>query len=178
MQFLKKRIAVMESKADNYSLAKIFENLFNTQCLGSAGLAINAGSAATWKMTNAAALPYEIGGVTYSKVAATAQAVPTAITWAAVASVFNAGGFLIGLDSAGAVSTYPTNVTSAASAAAALAGVSWPAVPDNICVIGGLIIANSAANTAFTGATTALDAANISVLYFNTTGPFFPTAPL
>lgn len=178
MQYLKKRISQMEPKADNLSLAKIFENLFNTQCLGSAVLAINAGSAATWKMTNGSALPYLINGVSFSKAAATAQAVPTAITWAAVASTFNAGGFLIGLDSAGAVSTYPTNVTSAASAAAALAGIVWPAVPDNVCVIGGVIVTNSAANTAFTGATTALDAANISTLYFNTTGPFFPTAPL
>lgn len=178
MQYQKKRISQMEPKADNLSLGKIIESFYDTQCLGSAVLDINAGSAATWKMTNAAALPYVINGVTFAKTAATAQAVPSAITWAGVASVFNAGGFLVGLDSAGTVSTYPTNVTSAASAAAALAGIKWPAVPEGICVIGGVIVRNTAANTAFTAATTALDAANISTLYFNTIGPFFPTAPL
>lgn len=176
MLYIKKRLAQMPPEQRQFDLGKIFENLYATQCLGSAALVINAGSAVTWKMANAAALPYVINGVLASKAAATAQAVPSAVSWTGAASVFNAAGFLIALDSAGAVTTYPTNVTATASAATALSGLVWPAIPDTVCVIGGIVVTNSAANTTFTAATTALDAANITTLYFNTTGPFYPTA--
>lgn len=152
-----------------------FQDLFARQALASAALAINAGSAATWKMGNSAALPYVINGQLATKAAATAQAVPTAVTWAAVASTYNAGGFLIALDAAGTVFTYPTNVTaSTVSSANALSGLLWPTVPESQCVIGAVVVYNTAANTAFTAGTTALDAANIGVQYINITGPFYP----
>lgn len=179
MLFIKKLIAQFAPEHKNFGLVQLFKSLYSTQCLGSAVLAINAGSAATWKMTNSVALPYLINDVMYRKAAATAQAVPTQITWSAVASTYNAGAFLIGLDNAGNVSTYPTNVTATTtSQAAAVAGIVWPAVPEGVAVIGAIVISTSAANTAFTGATTALDAANITVDYINIQGPFFPTAPI
>lgn len=159
-----------------YGLQKVFEALFNTQSLGNAGLAINAGAAATWKMTNSAALVYVIGGQAYRKAAVTAQAVPSAISWTGVASTYNAGAFLITLDSSGTVTTIPSSVVSTtASQAAAVAGISWPQVPVGSVVIGAIVISTSTANTTFTAGTTALDAAGISVDYINVQGPFFPT---
>lgn len=155
------------------------QDLFARQCLGSAALAINGAAGPTWKMTNAAALPYLINGTLLTKTAATAQAVPTAVSWAAVASTYNAGGFLIALDNAGNIVTFPTNITSTTtSAAAALAAIVWPVVPDTYCVIGAIVINNTAANTAFTGGTTNLDAANIGVNYINVTGPFYPVTQI
>lgn len=175
-----KRFLVQDGPvAMQLGVMRSFQDLFARQSLASAALAINAGSAATWKMGNTAALPYLINGQFLTKAAATAQAVPTAITWAAVASTFNAGGFLVALDAAGTVFTYPTNVTaSTVSSANALAGLVWPTVPDDKCVIGAIVVYNTAANTAFTGATTALDAANIGAQYISTVGPFYPVTPV
>lgn len=175
-----KRFLVQDGPvAMQFGVQKSFQDLFARQPLASAALAINAASAATWKMGNATALPYLVDGRLATKAAATAQAVPTAISWAAVASTFNAGGFLIALDAAGTVFTYPTNVTaSTVSSANALAGLVWPVVPEDKCVIGAIVVYNTAVNTAFTGNTTALDAANIGVQYINAVGPFYPVTPV
>lgn len=179
MLFIKKLIAQFPPEHKNFGLVQLFKSLFSTQSLGNAALAINAGSAATWKMANASPLLYVVNDVTYRKTAATAQAVPSQISWTGVASTYNAGAFLIGLDAAGNVNTYPTNVTSTtASQAAAVSAIVWPAVPEGVAVIGAIVISTSAANTTFTAATTALDAANITVDYINVQGPFFPTAPI
>jgi len=50
----------------------------------------------------------------------------------------------------------------------------WPKVPPGYAVIGAIVISTGTANTTFTAATTALDAAGITVDYINVQGPFFP----
>ena len=179
MEKIKRYLVQDGPMATQLGVLRGVQDLFARQALASAALAINAASAATWKMGNAAALPYLINGQLLTKTAATAQAVPAAVTWAAVASTYNAGGFLIALDAAGTVTTFPTNVTaSTVSSANALAGIIWPTVPDTYCVIGAIVVYNTAVNTAFTGGTTALDAANIGAQYINVTGPFYPVTPV
>lgn len=171
------RINQLANQQDAFQLNKAVEHLFRTQALNSAALRIQGGSAAaTWQSQNV--VTYVVDGVASALAAQSSQAVPTAITWAAVASVFQAGAFLITVDGSGTVRTIPTNVGSGASAAAALQGVQWPSVPQGQVVIGVVVIANTAANVAFTGATTNLDGTNISTTFINITGPFFPVAGL
>lgn len=176
MQVQRLRLNALSNKQDAMELGRAFENLFRTQALNSGNLRIQGGSAApTWQTQNA--IIYTIEGVTYSLAAQSSQAVPSAITWTAVASTFQAGAFLITADAGGTVRTIPTNVGTGTSAALALQGIVWPPVPIGQVVTGIVIIANSAANTAFTAATTNLDAANISTTFINVSEPFFPTAP-
>lgn len=176
MQVQRIRLNSLSNTKDAFELGKAFENLFRTQALNSGNLRIQGGSAAaTWQTQNA--LIYVLDGVTYSLAAQSSQAVPTAITWSAVASTFQAGAFLITVDAGGTVRTIPTNIGVGTSAALALQGIVWPPVPLGQVVFGIVLIANSAANTAFTGATTNLDAANISTTFINISEPFYPTAP-
>ncbi len=121
------------------------------------------------------ALTYLNSGQLYQKAAVAANAVPAALSWAAVAGSFNAGALLLSVDVAGNLYTYVSSITaSPTSQAAALNGLVWPWVPETQTVIGAIVVSSSAANTAFTGGTTNLDAANIAATYINTTGPFFP----
>ena len=174
MLAIKKRLQQAFPTNDRFQLLKAFESLFNTQALSSGGLTFTT---TTWQ--TAAAVPYLINNVTFTKAVFTTQAVPTSIAWTGAASTFNAGAFLIGLDSAGTVTTYPSAVTaSTVSAAATLGLLVYPQVPDNVCVIGTIIIQATTANTTFTPAVTALNAAGITTTFINTVGPFFPINPI
>lgn len=174
MQAIKKRLLDIPHRQESFALIKAFETLFGNQVLGSAGLAINAGTAATWKMTNAAPLVYTINGATYTKAALTAQAIPASA--ALTASGNQAVAVMLCLDAGGTLSTYVSAVSTGASVAAAVSGVIYPQVPENVAVIGVIIIGSAA--TAFTPGTTALDAAGITTTYINVTGPFFPIPPV
>ena len=175
MLAIKKRLLALINTREAFELTKAFETLFNTQCLGSAALAINAATAATWKMSNATPLPYSITGQLYLKTAAAAQAIPAAAALTATAN--QAVMVTLALDAAGNITTYTSGVSvSTVSSAVAVANLIPAFVPDNLCVIGVLVIASVA--TVFTPGTTALDAVGITVTYINTTGPFFPIAPV
>lgn len=54
-----------------------------------------------------------------------------------------------------------------------LLGITLPQVPQNVAPVG-LIIVETAGGATFTGGTTALDAANVTVAYVSVTGPFDP----
>jgi len=171
MQLIKKRlINGIPDRREGFELLKVFEHLYATQSLGSAGVAFTT---TTWQTTNA--VPYLINGVTYTKAAVSTQAVPTSLAWTGVASTFNAGAFVIALDSSGAITLFTTAITSStASAANALAALVWPVIPENFCVIGAVIIQSTTANTTFTPGTTNLNAAGITSTFINTQGPFYP----
>lgn len=171
---IKKRLQVLPNSREAFELLKALEQCYNTQCLGSAGLAINAATTPTWKMTNASALPFIINGVLATKAAATAQAIPAAAALSATGQ--NAVMVTVGLDITGALNLFTSPVSTAPNAVAALAGIIPAQVSDGIAVIGQIIIQSNA--TAFTPGTTNLDAAGITVTYVNTTGPFFPISPI
>jgi hypothetical protein len=175
MQSIKKRlIDGIFANGEQMALLKLFESLFNTQNLVSPALAIKAGGSSPQFQTGA--FTYLINGQLYQKAAVAANSVPAALSWPGTAGLYNAGAVLLSVDAAGNLYTNVSNVTaSAASQAAAMNGIVWPWIPETQTVIGGFIVSTSAANTAFTGGTTNLDAANIAVAYFNTTGPFFPS---
>lgn len=176
MQVQRIRLNQLSNTKDAFELGKAFENLFRTQPLNSGNLRIQGGSgAATWQTQNA--VLYMVNGVLCSLAAQSTQAVPTAITWSAVANTFQAGAFLITVDAAGTVNTIPTNVGSGASAAVALGNIVWPLVPAGQVVIGLVVIANAAANVAFTGGTTNLDATNITTTFINFVDALYPSAP-
>lgn len=55
----------------------------------------------------------------------------------------------------------------------AVAGVKWPDIPKGVAVVGYCLLEN-ASGSAFTGGTTALDAAGITLTYANGSGPLAP----
>ena len=169
---IKKRLITLPNAREAFELQKVFEQCYNTQALGSGALAINAGSAATWKTVNT--IPYIINGALYTKAAVTAQAVPAAAALSATGQ--NAVMITIGLDAGGNVNTFTSAPATGPSAAAALASIIPAQVADGVAVIGHIIIQSNA--TIFTPATTALDAAGITATYINIVGPFFPVSPV
>jgi hypothetical protein len=132
---------------------------YSSQPLTSAGLVINAGGAAFPKI-GAADFYACVNGILVKIAAGTAMPALTGIT--APAGGFNVACFYV--DSAGVVTA------AGGTPAATLAGVVFPAPPDQKALIGFLIITNAGA---FTGGTTALDGG--TTIYVNTTGPFDPT---
>lgn len=170
MQLIKKRLLALPDRREAFELTKVFESLFSTQSLGSAGVAFTT---STWQTTNT--VPYLINNVLSIKPVLSAQAVPAALAFPGTASTFNAGAFLIALDSAGNVTTFTTAVTASTSSAAnALSSIVWPIVPETYCVIGAIVIQSTTAATPFVPGTTALNAAGITSTFINTQGPFFP----
>jgi hypothetical protein len=82
------------------------------------------------------------------------------------ASAYGAAVFAI--DVAGNLTAYFTNT-------GALANLVMPPIPTNVAVIGQVVIQNGTASV-FTGNTTALDTASLTVTYINQVGPFYPNA--
>lgn len=123
----------------------------------SAGLAIKAGSSALAKSVNT--IYYWLNGVLYTKAAADMAAL-TGINIANGSK--NVVAFCI--DSAGTLTAV------AGTAATTLAGIVPPTIPNNVAVIGWILIDNGTGST-FTGGTTALDAASLTVTYVNGVGP-------
>lgn len=168
---IKKRLITLPNAREAFELQKVFEQCYNTQCLTSAGVTAS-GAVATWSTS---ALTYILNGVTLAKAALTTQAVPAAA--ALTATGFQAVVVVIGLDIAGNMTQYVSQVaTSANSAADALGKLIYPQIPDGIVVIGGYIVQSNA--TVFTPGTTLFNAAGITAVSFNTVGPFFPVSPV
>lgn len=156
---------------------RAFQDHYVRQNLVSAGLAIKTAGASP--QFQSAAIAYLLGGQLLKKVAVAATTLSTAVAWTGVASTFNAGGVLLTIDNAGNITQVPTSIVSTlTSQAAAIAGITWPVVPDNVVVIGAIVVSTSAANTTFTGGTTNLDAANITVDYLNIVGPMYPVTQI
>lgn len=136
-----------------------------TSMLSPAGLAIGGGA----KKTAQAAKPFVAlaNGTLVYKAAATGMSV--------LSGAIAAGKHAIWawyIDSAGTITT-STKTADADSVAAAFALM--PAVPAGKAQIGFIIVSNGSAS-AFTGETTALDAANMTVVYVDTVG--HQTAPV
>lgn len=168
MQLIKKRILALPDRREAFELLKVFETLFTTQCLGSAGLAINGVGAATVRAVNAfSAL---VANVHVYKAAATAL---TALPALPLVPTLQYQMWTFTIDGAGNLYTLP------GAPALTLAGVQIPIVPESPvqAVIGSLVLYNGTAAT-FTPNTTALDTALLVPVYNSTVGPFFPTPPL
>lgn len=155
-------------------------NALGGMCLTKGVLAINAGSAATVKTTNA--LVYGVGGVLYTKAALAAQAitvthrydgkpVSTADT-AYVQPINTTVIYVVALNSAGTVavvqSTYAGQQVTYGSDLSKIvtAGGGLPTLPAGYTPIGAIKVATNGSAT-FTAGTTALDAAGVTATYFD-----------
>lgn len=157
-------------------------------CLSYVTLAINAGSAATFKTTGTTT--YCIGGKMLQKAALSAQAFTSGHKAQAPVTI---GGtaygttalYLVQLDAAGTVSTKQSNIAIAGiDADGKVSGTAMPApydqrasLPesDSGCAPIGFIKVTTNNSTTFTPGTTALDAAGLTVTYTNLA--FDPVTP-
>lgn len=156
----------MTTLRDTYN--RMDRDLHGYRNLTPAVLAINAASAATFKTTSA--YVYVCDGIFKAKTALSAQAFSTGH---AVQAIGNTQYYTVGLDAAGAVTTYQGPAPSVYAINAALInGVAATAVLGTISdVPGGItpvgLIKVTTTSAAFTPGTTALDAAGITVAYFD-----------
>lgn len=134
-----------------------FNNAQLYRSMGSAGLAIKAGGSAIVK--NGTAVSLLVNGA-HVEVAANTDA-------AALSGVIPAATYNCWLVSTSDGSTLTTTFGTAGASAAA---VVLPAVPSGETALGYVIVTKSDGD--FTGATTALDAANVTTTYVNIIGGF------
>jgi len=149
----------------NQNLRDVITKLQTNACdmvLNSAGLAIKTSSSAVAKSANA--ITAIIDGVLVSKAAADMAALVGTIP----ASKF--GLFVFSINASGTLVTTPGTLNGAA-----IGDLVFPTIPSGNVVIGFIVVQNGSAS-AFTGGTTALDAANITTTYVNTPFPFNPNA--
>lgn len=170
MEKLNPIIAAMPDKMAAAQLSKVFTGIYNrlnSVCLTSAGLAIKAGGGVLVK-TGAAATTLSVEGRLASIAAATDM---PALSGTVANATFNV--FVFSQDRAG------TRYTSMGTAAATLAGVKFPNIPDTRAIIG-FIVVNPTGTGDFVGGTTALDDATVvpNVVYNNTVGAFAVNAAL
>lgn len=151
------------------SKASINRKLEGYRNMTAAVLAINAAGAATFKTTSA--YSYLVDGIFKSKTALAAQAFSAGHAVQAAGTTLY---YTVGLDAAGNVTTYQGTAPSANQIAAALmngqAASSVPSniadVPDGVTAVGLIkVVTNS--STTFTPGTTLLDAAGLTVTYYD-----------
>lgn len=150
---------------DGYNLSRPVNALadrYSSQAVNSAGLVINAGAAAFPKI--GATDFYAVANGILVKVAA-GTALPALTGINITAGAFNVVCYFV--DSAGVLTV------AAGNQGATLALVTFPQFPVRKALVGFLIITNAGA---FTGGTTALDAA--TTVYISPTGAFDPTVLL
>lgn len=132
-------------------------------------LAINGAGAATFKTTNAYA--YLCDGIYKAKTALAAQAFSAGHAVQAAGTTMY---YAVGLDASGNVSTYQGTAPNANAIAAAIQNGSGsasvvgsiPDVPNGVTPVGLIkVVTNSA--TTFTAGTTALDAAGVTVTFYD-----------
>lgn len=158
--------------------------LLGNVTLAKAVLAINAGGAATVKTTSA--IPYTVDGIHYSKALLAAQSIAVTHDWrrqpggAYVQPAGTTVYYTLGLDKTGAVcvvqgsyagqkwGTDPTlGLGNGSNMGTSYQGTGdLPDVPDGFTAFGIMKVTTSGAAT-FTPGTTALDAANVAVSYFD-----------
>ena len=152
------------------------QNLLGNQSVGKATLAINAAAAATVKTT--AAYSYSVGGVWYTKAALAAQSIApthtihgTVVGGAYVQPVSTTVYYTIALNAAGAVAVVQGSFAGQNLALLNI-GTSFvgdgfvPDVPAGYTPVGVIKVVTNGATT-FTPGTTALDAAGLTVSYFD-----------
>jgi hypothetical protein len=132
----------------------------NTNMLTKAGLAIKAGASALAKTAIASAAL--VGGVPVY-IAANTDMAPLLGTLATASSA--AWAFYV--DAAGVITT---SEKTASVATHALAVAAIPAPPASKAMIGFIVVTNATGSN-FVGGTTALDAASLTVTYYDATGP-------
>jgi len=145
----------------SYSLSKALSELYKTQVLSSAGLAIKAGSSAIVKQGSAYAVV--VNGVL---VAIAANTDTAALTGANVATA-TSNIYLLAIDATGTTTWYP------GVAGATVGAIALPTIPFNVAVVGGILVQNATGSN-FVPGTTALDTGSLTVTYLNNVGPFFP----
>lgn len=170
MEKLQPLMAALPNQGEAATLSKILAGIYrrlNTCALTSAGLVIKAGASALVK-TGATKTTLSVEGVLVSLAAATDM---PALVGTVVNATFNV--FVFSLDKAG------TAYVQMGTAAATLAGVKFPVVPDTRAIIG-FIVVNPTGTGNFVGGTTALDDATVvpNVVYNNTVGATCVTAAL
>lgn len=137
-------------------------------------LAINAASAATIKSTNA--YTYAVNGILYSKAALSAQVITNmtgpvqASTTTYVQPISTTVYYVVCLDAAGTVSIVQGSYATQALGGGAIGDGSIPDVASTVTPIGIFKVATNASAT-FTAGTTALDAAGVTVTYYDVAGP-------
>lgn len=160
----------MPSLADVQNRA--IRNLLGTRMLSKPTLAINAGSAATFKTTNTNY--FSVNGIQYSFAAlsanaltadATQQALITGQTGFYVQPASTTVYYVVGINAAGTVRTFQGTYTGQTftNFVNTLGDSSIPDIGDSYCPIGYIKVVTGAAT--FTPATTALDAASITFTF-------------
>lgn len=150
------------------------------RCFSKATLAINAGAAATIKTTGATT--YSVGGVFYSKAALSAQSIAithrfdggvvTADRPAYVQPISTTVIYVIAVNAAGTVAVVQgsyagQSITFLPDLSKIVTGAGGvPAEPEGYTAIGAIKVVTNGSTT-FTPATTALDAAGLTVTYFD-----------
>ena len=161
MEKIKQLLIVGGAQILPETISRAFNDPYSRQALNSGGLAIKAASGVLVKSVNV--ITAIVNGVLVQKAAGDMPAL-TGLNIAA--SAYGAAVFAI--DVAGNLTAYFTNT-------GALANLVMPPIPTNVAVIGQVVIQNGTASV-FTGNTTALDTASLTVTYINQVGPFYPNA--
>ena len=145
-------------------LAPIADRM-STQALRNSTLVIKAGASALAK-TGAADSYFVVQGIPVKIAAGTDMA-----AFSGVVALSTTNVFCFFVDSAG------TLTSAMGTGAALLANVKFPPFPEGKCLVGFVLITQSAGG-AFTGGTTALDDATTTAVYASPTGPFDPSVLL
>jgi hypothetical protein len=161
MEKIKQLLIVGGAQILPETVSRAFNDPYSRQALNSGALAIKAGSSALAKSVNV--ITAIINGVLVQKAAGDMPA----LTGLNIANG-SFGAVVFALDVAGNLTAYFSNT-------GALANLVMPPIPTNVAVIGQLVIQNGT-GSAFTGGTTALDTASLTVTYINQVGPFYPNA--
>lgn len=170
MEKLQQTLSALADNKDAAQLSKILSGIYrrlNSCALTSAGLVIKAGGGVLVK-TGATKTTLSVEGVLVSLAAATDM---PALVGTVLTATFNV--FVFSVDKAG------TAYVQMGTAAATLAGVKFPVVPDTRAIVG-FIVVNPTGTGSFVGGTSALDDVTIvpNVVYNNTVGATCVTAAL
>jgi hypothetical protein len=161
MEKIKQLLVVGGAQMLPETVSRAFNDPYSRQCLNSAALAIKTASSALAKSANI--VTAIVNGVLVQKAASDMPA----LTGLNIANG-SFGAVVFAVDVGGNLTAYFTNT-------GALANLVMPPIPTNVAVIGQLVIQNGT-GSAFTGGTTALDTASLTVTYINQVGPFYPNA--
>lgn len=164
-QEIAQRLRSLASSRDAIVLEPILQAIverIQCQVLTSAGLQIVAATSPLAR--NGTAYHALVGGQIVRVAVNTNIAALTGFN-GAVANQRNAG--IVVVNRAGAQSVLAGRESST------LLGITLPQIPQNVAPVG-LIIVETAGGATFTGGTTALDAANVTVTYINVMGAFDP----
>lgn len=168
MQVIKKRLLALPNREVAFELMKVFESLFNTQCLTSAALV--TGAVAT--INSGSAIHAVVNGQLVAKQAAAAFVLngPTIQNTGAICQAW-----LFAMDAAGNLFTFP------GVPAATIALVTLPTVPElapsapfmQLVVVGMATMTNASVG-AFVPGATLTNVAGLGLVLSNIAGPFFP----